>query len=236
LETIIEIYHNKSNGEGKKLAFVCKEIIHHLNKGEIDEFLKVISNELDTTTDTSTIIMVIQILPSELWGRLKKTAKLRIETKLMSSIKTGEVLLVGDKLRNVSGALGTWASRLIPFMMLKDELKKTILEKLRDRDVEDNYYVLKFFIHKLPSLFTTQPERNVCIRAMKQVVNKNETKPKELIVEFVNSCSEEWRDEIVEHFMDITDPEHPEYYTIDGRPFLGKIPETQEPDPDDIPF
>jgi len=42
---------------------------------------------------------------------------------------------------------------------------------------------------------------------------------------------QEWRNELLEEFEDLTDPDNPKFHLVDGTPFLSRLDEVEE-----IPF
>lgn len=117
LETLIEIYRGKAKGEGKKLALVCHELFEKLTEQEIEEYLRIVSEELDIISDESITIKVLQILPATFWPKVKKTARMRIENKLVASIRRGDAIINQNKIRD--GAFGTWATNIIEHFTLR---------------------------------------------------------------------------------------------------------------------
>jgi uncharacterized protein (TIGR02391 family) len=231
LETLIEIYRGRLEGDIKKIRFISNEIFSSLTDTEIDEFFIVVSDELSTATDQKSIISTLQMIPYDYWHKVEESARMRIENKLIISIKNGESILNSDKLRD--GALGTWASGMISFFTLKSELTEVLFIKLKDSDEEDNLYVLTYFLYDLPALFDTASSRMICVDAMYRVLIAGDQGLKTKMFNFLISCPSEWKDKILEKFKDYTDYENPDFYLPDGTPFLGNLP---EPSPEDIPF
>jgi uncharacterized protein (TIGR02391 family) len=233
LDALIEIYRRRGDGEPKKLKFTSFEIIKRLTSVELEIYLNIVSDELVTVTEDKEIISTIQMMPRQYWTELKETAKMRIENRLIASIKSGEAVTNSDHIRD--GALGTWASGLVNFITMRTELKKTLQNKLEDKDIEDNLYVFKYFIYDLPNLFITTPEIQQVITSMHKVVAIGDIAIRSRMYNFIRTCTPEWKKEILEQFEDLTDSSNPEFYLDDGTPFLGNVPEPSE-DAGDIPF
>ena len=233
-DTLIQLYRNMSRGEGKRIKYVSLEIIERLSDIQMDQFLEVVSDELMSTAEHKVITTTFQMIPSNYWPRIKESARMRIENKLINSIKAGEAILNSDRLRG--GALGTWAMGLIDYFTLTEDLKKVLKNKLEDTDVEDNFYVLKYFFNDLPKLFTDKTTIKKITEAMRRVVLAGDQSMKTRIVNFLLYSPPEWYKEILETFKDLTDTENPELYLPDGTPFLGKIIESVSDEDDDIPF
>lgn len=235
-ETLIAIYRRKDNKHARAIAFVVQEIIPLLNEAETKEFMDVVSAELDLINDEDMISMNLRLLPKELWSRVKLTAKMRIENKLIASVNTGRASLYFP--RKSTGALGTWATKIIYQFTLKEELTNAIASSLKINNYLYNRYVLLHFLTYLPDLFEKPAKHKYWVTAMKNVIQAGDAVIKEKLLEFLISCSDEWRDFVRDEFLDWTDPEKPEYYLVDGSPFLGKVPYValEENEDEDLPF
>lgn len=236
-ETLIEIYRRKSNGLADALSYVVRQIFTHLTSSEINEFVGVVSAELDIVTKNDTIIRILRILPSEYWSMVKLTAKMRIENKLIESIRLGESSMLTPVV--YSGALGTWATRIIDQLTLKKELTEAIVASLAVDSYRRNRYILTYFLPYLPNLITDSRKYRYCALAMKRVIKFDDQYIKEKISDFLGDCPDDWLNAIESEFRDWTDPDHPEIYLRNGSPLWGKIPYenlVELPPEDDIPF
>ncbi len=232
-DTLIQIYRNRKSGDAKKVMYLSNEIFKRLSDSDLGKFLDIVSEELNVTNENSAIISTFQLIPDKYWPRIKESARMRIENKLIKSIKEGEVILSSGKIR--SGGLGTWAAGLIPYFSLTPELIKVLKTKLEDEDLEDPLYVFKYFIYYLPTLFTKKYSINKTIDAIHRVVLGGCQIMNDLLYEFITRCPPEWKFELLAKFKDITDTQEPEFWLSDGTPFLGNIPEVHSTD-GDIPF
>jgi uncharacterized protein (TIGR02391 family) len=231
VETLIEIYRLKENGEGKKLAFVFSEIFTKLSDAEIEEFAQVISDELDFISEESKITKILQILPPNIWPKLKKTARMRIETKLIVSVKGGDAFINQEKIRQ--GAFGTWATNIMDYFTLKDDLKAAISNRLFSGDPENALYIFKFFMRYLPSLYQGASEIDRVVHSMHDVLERGDSAMIDRISSFSYDAPDAWLSSLKKVFRDFTDEENPKFYLRDGTPLLGKDPPSGE---DDIPF
>jgi uncharacterized protein (TIGR02391 family) len=145
-EALIMLYRNKASGDGDKLAYIFRALIELAGEENIEDFLGVVSEELRTTSDDANVRITIQILPHHLWPRINEVARIRIENKLVNSIRDGEYLPEPDRCK--SGALGTWASRILKHFTLRDEVYYALHSKLRGKVNEQNY-VAQYFLEKL---------------------------------------------------------------------------------------
>ena len=150
LETLIQTFRDRETGDTSKLALFTFEVIKLLANDEIEHFCAVVSEELRSIEDESAIRTAIQLVPRELWVRYSEIARLRIEEKLMASIKTGRYNTTIGKL--MSGALGTWARGLGQFFTLKSEMAFIIVAKLVSTDPLEQGYGMVYFGDSLPAL------------------------------------------------------------------------------------
>lgn len=228
VELLIEIYRDKLKGQRDTLRYVFEAIISTLSESEIDEFINVVSEELDCTNETSTIITVLTILPANLWPKIKKTARMRIENMIIISIKKGEIEEF-DK-ASKAGILGTYARRIIKYFTLEHELSRTLYEKCLIFYKDENMYAIKYFLEYFPVLINQEDAIRKIVDALHSVIQENNySVHRTSLIDFLGSCSDKWIEILKTTFEDLTDIEHPGYYFPDGSPFLKYIE-------DDIPF
>ena len=167
-DTLITLYRNKENIDQSNLQLVINQLIPLLDSVEVDDFLREVSDELKTVKDvggqfntdygtqeylkvdsTAVVRTILALLPSELWLKIERIAKLRIENKLINSIESGTYSSRHNKC--LSGSLGTWSRPLIRFF--EESSKKRLLDvfvhKLKSSPNEREY-ISKFFFWELP--------------------------------------------------------------------------------------
>lgn len=227
-ETLIEIYRRRMEGDGDKLAYIVKAIICKLTNEQLTQFIAVISDDFKTIQDEDFIVLALQIIPPNLWLSISEVARLRIENKLLGSIKEGEVYLV---IEEAKGVLGAWARRFLEFFTLKAKAYQILLDKLEDTDSDDRRYVMKFFLGVLPQTFTEKLQVSRLIEAISKAIRNGEWDVRKRLIDVIHNLPESWQKEFVENLKDLTDRDYPETYLTDGTPFLkGEI------EGDEIPF
>ncbi len=92
----------------------------------------------------------MQLFPPRLWPKIDEIARLRVENKLIHSIKEGRY---DADFNQTTSALGTWARDYAKYFTLKVELAESLAEKLGSQDIEAQNYVAKYFFSVLPVLF-----------------------------------------------------------------------------------
>jgi hypothetical protein len=149
----LEIYRLKTDGRGDYLRFFFAALLQELQEDEKQSVYQAISEDLQQTDEDGNIIIFIQAFDSTIWPIIEETARLRIENKLIRSIRSGKYVTATNKCR--AGALGTWANRLFPHFTLKDDTFREIVYKLSLEDTADQDYVFKYLIRSIDSLAAT---------------------------------------------------------------------------------
>jgi uncharacterized protein (TIGR02391 family) len=165
VETLIEIYRNKLQLDGDKLEYIFNSLFASVESEKLDDFINVVSENLQSSDNDKDIILSLRILPAGFWPRITETARLRIENKLIKSIHLGEYN--NDRDACVNGQLGTWASGFIRYFTLKSDLRKVLIDKLIGNDLQskEEYnaevnYVARFFYSSLTNTITESSNTN----------------------------------------------------------------------------
>lgn len=213
-EALIRIYQGKVSGDGNKLRLVFHALIDLAEYNELDGLIAVVSEELRATSDEKAIRLAIQILPAKLWPRVDEVARLRIENKLIRSIEVGKVN--SSTRRPIAGALGTWARDLCKHFTLKDELYRTLLQKMNSDNQEEQDYVALFFWSELPFTFDKPISKNLKERWIesicKAVTNSwGRSIVREKLLDSFFSFPDDWRALILERLKPL-ETEDSEFY------------------------
>jgi hypothetical protein len=116
-----------------------------LNEEERVQVYDVISEELKTFDDETTIRLIISSFDGEIWPYLNEAARLRIENRLVRSIREGRYDHTSGRCRG--GALGTWSTGLFPYFLLKQEALHAVNDKLRSNNKEEeDYFFNTYFL------------------------------------------------------------------------------------------
>jgi uncharacterized protein (TIGR02391 family) len=157
LEIMLDVFHIRSTGDGKKLRYFVHSLFKKLLKDEKRELFAAISEELRTADDDSQIRSTLQIFPPDCFSHLNEAARLRTENRLLKSIAEGKYDDANDKL--IGGALGTWASRICRNFLLKNEFINTLASKLSSMDGRELSYVFKWLWADIITLGSPPPKR-----------------------------------------------------------------------------
>lgn len=216
LEVMLEVFHNRQTGDGKKLRFFVHSLLRKLSKEEKRELYTAVSEELRNAENDSQISSALQIFPDDCLGHLTEAARLRTENKMLQSIAVGKYDDMTEELE--AGALGTWAARRCTKFLLKDELISSLASKLSSGDRKDQSYVLTFFWDALISL-GTPPARRLAIAIKKQLSSGNKALYEKLVHE------KRWRNS-----------QWADGFKSEMEVFKEGAPQEEFPTEDDIPF
>ena len=161
LDIFIEVYRLKEQGDGEKLKYFFDSLIEKLNKDELNEVYAIISDELKITDNDDTIRMILRIFPPNFIENYEEISRLRLENKLIESIKNGKYIPNSHKCS--SGALGTWAVDSCEYFILKNDLISVLLNKLSSSDDQNQDYVFNYFFGALQKLVNPPSGRIVNI-------------------------------------------------------------------------
>lgn len=161
LATCREIFAKRTGADSAKVHYFFEAILATMPSDDINELYEVLSEELRHTDDDETVRFVLGAFPPELWPRLDEVARLRIENKLIKSIRDGR--WSEQKERCLGGALGTWATNIMEWFTLKDELMAVLLSRLTSDDEMAQDYLIRFFASYLPSCWEVPPPTFVAV-------------------------------------------------------------------------
>ncbi|MGF6095272.1 TIGR02391 family protein [Pseudomonas sp. 18175] len=142
LEVFLDTYRSKTSGKIENLRFFFNSILQKLNTDQLRQAHEAISEELKTADDETTIRYIVGSLGAACWEQIHETARLRIENRLIKSIKEGRYNIKQE--RTLDGSLGTWATCIFSKMLLKQEALRAILGSFNSKNTERENYVFKF--------------------------------------------------------------------------------------------
>jgi hypothetical protein len=155
-------------------------------------------------------MIVLQILPPDLWPRIDEAARLRAEGKVLSSIDAGEFdPWIGET--NAEGAIGTWAADFLQHFSsdLWAEVWQVFSRKLEGEDVFERAYIGRFFIKVIPPVYNTSGRKCAGVLALCAAVTEEEPWMREALSRVFWSYPEDWRNAIREKLqnLEVTDPD-----------------------------
>lgn len=155
LEVFLDVYRAKETGKPEHLRHFFAVLLAQLSDDELRQVFEVISEELKTADDEATIRLVIGSFDGEIWPNIDEAARLRIENRLIRSVREGRYDRHQDNCRG--GALGTWSTRLLPHFSLKQEFLRAVSDKLRSDSAEEEDYIFRYLFGNLKVLEDPMP-------------------------------------------------------------------------------
>lgn len=229
-DCLIGIYQERKKIELRKLRFLIPTLLNVLTPPQLSAYMNVVSEELRTATEDSTIRTSLQMLTPEVWPSISELPRLRIENKLVQGIRQGEVLTSGK----TTQALATWSKNLLKAFTTRSEVANALISRLEDQDADARHYVAKYFMRILPDVMSAASHKTRCIRAIVAAVSDDDANVRSKLIGAVLLYPVEWQMELAKELKEMTDESNPAVHLADGIPFLS-APAKDEFD-EEIPF
>lgn len=229
-DCLIGIFRDRKKTELRKLRHLISALLSTMTPPQLAAYLNVVSEELRTATDDSSIRTSLQMVTPEVWPSISELPRLRIENKLVQGIRSGEVLSTGKTVQS----LATWSNNFLKAFTTRPDAANALISRLEEQDPDARHYAAKFFMRYLPEVMSTPAQITRCIRAIVAAVNDDDANVRSYLISAVLSYPIEWQKKFAEELNDLTDEENPAVHLADGTPFLS-APAKDEFD-DDIPF
>lgn len=155
LEVFLDVYRAKETGKPEHLRHFFVVLLSQLSEDELRQVHEVISEELRTADDETTIRLIVGSFDGSVWPNVDEAARLRIENRLIRSVREGRYNRQQETCRG--GALGTWSTRLLPYFTLKHEFLRAVSDKLCSNSVEEEDYVFRYLFGSLKALVDPMP-------------------------------------------------------------------------------
>lgn len=140
LQVCRELFARRAEVDIKNIKLFFNALLPQMSSEDNSDLCELLSEELRETNDEETIMFVIGAFPPTMWPQLDELARLRIENKLIASVRVGKYA----KGRCIAGAFGTWIRDIIPVLTLKHQFWGTVFRKL-DKESEEQDYALEYF-------------------------------------------------------------------------------------------
>jgi len=155
LEVFLDTYRAKETGKPEHLRHFFSVLLSQLSEEELKQVYEVISEELRTADDEATIRLIIGSFDGSVWPNIDEAARLRIENRLIRAVREGRYNRKQNSCRG--GALGTWATGLLPYFSLKQEFLRAVSDKLRSNSPEEEDYIFRYLFGSLKPLADPMP-------------------------------------------------------------------------------
>jgi hypothetical protein len=218
----ISILQDRNKGDPKRLGYFFDAVFNKAEKEQQQLIMKVFSNELKTATSDTDIIGLIRHIKPNLWAMIDEDCKLRIENRIIESVKEG--YYKDDQCKK--GALGTWGNSLGQYFKLKNELADALIGLLRPNWYTQNY-VGQFYLSYLDSIIEGNYRISKCCENLAYATLGNNAKIlKAQLSLYFTSLPNKWRELYLQNALRYKDADK-EYYDK-----LQKLKDVE----DDVPF
>jgi len=236
-DTLISLYRQVNWKQANNFELVIKELLGRLAEGEIEDFLSVVSDDLQKADQVSSVTLVIKILPGHLWSQIERMSRLRVENMLLDQFEAAWYIPQVD---GTNSPAATWINQIAGQYIRKFKLRKAIISKLKARDFDQHSFVARYIVqvNALPSIFEGEQQVKECVAAISECVRAGNEYVKDSMKDWMLTTSpHEWNEEFVKNLEDLTDPDNPESYLPDGTPVLGRFTAQSNPVQEEkVPF
>lgn len=142
LEVFFGVYESKESWNISSIKFFNKNLISQLDPHERSIVIDTVSDDLKILDDDKIVGYILGGMPAAIWTDIAQIARLRIEHKVVKSIRDGRYDSKAQ--RYISGALATCSKRQFPYFILKSELILTVARKLWSSDSQERGYAFEF--------------------------------------------------------------------------------------------
>ena len=145
----IQVILQRNKGDIYALRYFLESLLSQLDNVELSRIYKVVSEELQTTTDYADIRYLLNICPGKYWNNIDEAVRVRTEAILFEDFSNGSYNKITKQCEN-SGALATWISEehLSNFRQLEKWTRKAI-ELLNSENENVVSYIDEFFWSKI---------------------------------------------------------------------------------------
>jgi uncharacterized protein (TIGR02391 family) len=156
LDVFLDLYRESDSWKPEHMRIFLKALLGKLNDDDIRQLCEVITEDLAISEEELTVRVILGSFPPSLWPRIGEASRLRVENKIIRSVRDGRY---DSSFRCRSGSLGTWSTSIFPFMMLKNEMLDAIASKIWSSSSEERAYVFRYLFNSLQNLSETVPPR-----------------------------------------------------------------------------
>lgn len=235
-DALIAVYKQRKQLPLQKRGSLVRAMIQRASETQLGSLAALISDELRTTNDPTDIRTALQFMTADLWPRLAEPAKLRIENKLLTGMRTGKVLADGS----TNEPLSTWARDFLHVFATRDDAASILRMGLYSEDSERRHFIAQYFFDRIPYVCISEHQITRTVDAIARAVRAGNEHVRLALVMYIDDFPEGWRKALVERLQHLTDTENPAIILADGTPFLSSptspLANQKEKFDDDIPF
>lgn len=225
-DTLIDIYRDKTLGDIYNVSLVIRTLFSLLSLEDQNEFIMIISDELNNTNNRDEIQYNLMIVPDNFWNRISEISRLRIEGIVIKSLEDG--WFENGILRN--GGLATFARRHMCDFLLIENLKKTFFDKFNSGYAEEELYVVKYFLVKISEFFDLDWRAIKIIRVISQRIKDRYEDFEETLIQYIKALPDSWQERFQNAFKDEPINNHKVVFLTNGTSLFPSLSD------DEIPF
>jgi uncharacterized protein (TIGR02391 family) len=183
LELFHDVYRRREEAKGRALHHFFQALLHRMPDEDRTAVWDTISIDMRTASEYASIRSVVQMLKPDQWPYLAEVARLRIENRFVEEMRAGTYHAASKSCR--AGALGTWATSLVPYFTLKKEVAFVLIRSLEEGGRDRQDYVFEYFFSTLLNL-----------------VGKNSTSLRRTIIKGLTNGDKRFHDATTDPFAD----------------------------------
>ena len=155
LDVFLDLYRESENWKLEHMRLFLKVLLAQFSDDKIRQVCEVLTEDLATSEAEATMRVVLGSFPPSLWSRIGEAARLRVENKVIRSVRDGRLESRSGRCRG--GTLGTWSTSIFPVMILKNEMIAAIASKIWSRSSEERAYLFRYLFNSLQNLSEAVP-------------------------------------------------------------------------------
>jgi uncharacterized protein (TIGR02391 family) len=217
-DTLIEIYRKRIIGEGKRLGLLVREIRNRISYELSEKLFLIISEDLKIINNPDDIITILNCISPDDWFRINEIARMRIENKVINSLKKGSI-----NRKNAIESEGLFALQLKKYIKVfgnRLEIEKAIINKVNDDPYESERYIMLYLINDIPNIIIEQANIDILLQVLADGIRRGDSVIKANMKKWMENIPIIWRNKIIELLQDLTKEDDPLFRFSDGTPLL----------------
>ncbi len=205
-DVAVTLFRKRIDIEGRRLELIVPRLLDSLPKEALEDFMNVVSGELDTASDPTEIRSALQCLRPGLWSMIRERTRIRIENKVLQEIRIGAY---DDWTDETQGSLGIWARDYVTQFSNRSRVLQVIGQKLRGDSASECSYVARYFLRAIPSSAGDAIDHSL-VKAIACAVSNGHEEVRNELRDCWSDYPPNWRDAIMSALKDLwkSDPDY----------------------------
>ena len=141
-DLLVSIWRDRSSFVSNSIEFFVDELVNRLSSQERTNFINVMNSELINCCGNKELSMMFNFFAKHFYDGLKKIVKIHIEDIVKKGINSGTYS--DNKVEGINAAVATWARKHIDIFVTKEEVVKSIRQRLLYNQ-ESSAYIQSYF-------------------------------------------------------------------------------------------